>query len=400
MPDNKILFPPGFIWGTSTAAAQIETAYNHDWQGVKSKDGYIFQRTADHELRRDEDVSYITSLGNAYRMSVAWWRLQPEPFARFDPRVVAEYRSFIAKLKARHTYIMMVLHHFTNPLWFVRDGSWENPDTIPMFLDYVRQMVEHFGNLVDNWNTFNEPAVYLVNSRVVGNFPPFKKNLRHFYKALKNMSRAHRLSVDIIKAQYPGTPVGISKNAVVFSAQNWKGRVPAFIADKVFMEYIADHFIDGCDYWGMSYYAKIRLNPFPISEIDTPGLLDKMKLPHDAMWEYYPEGMKESLLRYHKRYGKPMFITESGICTHDSDVRISSIKHYLTLLHECMQEGVDLRGYFHWTTMDNFEWNLGPTYRFGLVQVDFETGNRTLKKCGKFYQKVIAHNGIPPDENS
>ncbi|OWY24133.1 glycoside hydrolase family 1 protein [Sphingobacteriales bacterium UPWRP_1] len=395
MSANIITFPPGFIWGTSTAAAQIETAYNHDWLNVKSKDGHVFNRTSDHELHRDEDVGYITTLGNAYRMSVAWWRLQPEPFAKFDKQVVAEYRSFIAKLKARNTYIMMVLHHFTNPLWFVREGSWENQNTVPMFLDYVQQMVDNFGDLVNNWNTFNEPAVYLFNSRLQGGFPPFKKSLTGFYRALKNMSRAHRLSVPLIKAAYPNVPVGISKNAVIFAPENILGRLPAKLADKVFMEYVADHFIDGCDYWGMSYYAKIRLNPFPISEVDAPGKLDKMGLPHDKMWEYYPMGMKESILRYHKRYGKPMFITESGICTENSDVRIASIKDYLTLLHQCIQEGVDLKGYFHWSTIDNFEWNLGPTYRFGLVQVDFETGKRTMKKCGEFYRTVVQNNGIP-----
>lgn len=394
MESSNLIFPPGFIWGTSTAAAQIETAYNHDWQGVVSKDGYVFQRTADHELHRDEDLGYITALGQAYRMSLPWWRLQTEPFAKFDKQVVAEYRSFLAKLSARNIYVMMVLHHFTNPLWFVKAGSWENSNTLPMFLDYVRQMVHNFGDLVQNWNTFNEPAVYLFNSRLHGGFPPFKKSPRAFYKALKNMSRAHRLSVAIIKDRFPNVPVGISKNAVIFSPQNWMGWLPAKIADKVFMEYVADHFIDGCDYWGMSYYAKIRLDPFPISEVDSPGRLDRMGLPHDGMWEYYPEGMKESVLRYHKRYGKPMFITESGICTNDSNVRIESIKDYLTLLHECIQEGVDLRGYFHWSTMDNFEWNLGPTYKFGLVNVDYETGERKMKKCGEFYKNVVANNGL------
>ncbi|QQS28030.1 MAG: glycoside hydrolase family 1 protein [Sphingobacteriales bacterium] len=394
MESNQLIFPPGFIWGTSTAAAQIETAYNHDWQGVVAKDGYVFERTSDHELHREEDLGYIASLGQAYRMSLPWWRLQTEPMARFDKQVVAEYRSFLAKLAARKIYIMMVLHHFTNPLWFVRAGSWEEKKTLPMFLDYVQQMVENFGDLVHNWNTFNEPAVYLFNSRLHGGFPPFKKSLTAFYKALKNMSRAHRLSVAIIKDRYENIPVGISKNAVIFSPQNFLGRLPAWIADKVFMEYVADHFIEGCDYWGMSYYAKIRLDPFPISEVDTPGKLDKMGIVHDGMWEYYPQGMKESVLRYHKRYGKPMFITESGICTHDSDIRIASIKDYLTLLHQCIGEGVDLRGYFHWSTIDNFEWNLGPTYKFGLVNVDYETGTRTLKKCGEFYKTVVRNNGL------
>lgn len=389
-----IQFPKNFIWGTSTAAPQIETAFDHDWVGVKSKDGFTFGRTSDHEKRRTEDLQYICQLGNAYRMSLDWSRLQREPYGKFVPEVVSEYRSFLAKLKARNKYIMLVLHHFANPNWFVRAGSWDSEKSIGMFTDYARQIVDNFGDMVDNWNTFNEPNVYLVNSRFIGNFPPFKKNIRAFWAAFNHISRAHKLTAKILKDRYPNTPVGISHNCVAFEAANFIGRLPAYIADKVFMETIPDRFLEGCDYWGMSYYARIPLAPFPVTEVDTPGKLAEWGRPHDKMWQYYPEGMKESVLRYHDRYKLPIIITESGICTDDSQVRINSIKQYLGLLHECIAQGVDLRGYFHWTTLDNFEWNLGPTYRFGLVHVNFDTGERTMKPCGEFYKQVVAQGGF------
>lgn len=390
----KLTFPEGFIWGTSTAAAQIETAVNHNWVGLQSKDGYTFKRTADHELRRDEDVEYIAQLGQAYRMSAAWWRLQEAPFAPFNIEVVNEYRSFMGKLKARNMYIMFVLHHFTNPIWFENEGSWENPMVVPMFIDYVKKVVKHFGDLIDNWNTFNEPAVYLVNSRLMGSFPPKKKNIFHLWKALKNMSNAHKKSVKVLKNHNTNIPIGISKNTVIYKAQNVLGVIPAYLIDKLFMEIIADHFVEGCDYWGMSYYAKIRLGPNPISEVHSPGKLDKMGIKHDKMWEYYPKGMQESMERYHKRYGLPFIITENGICTDDCQERISSINDYLGLLHQSIQNGIEVLGYFHWTTMDNFEWDLGPTYRFGLVHVNFETGDRQMKESGKYYQQVVTQNGI------
>lgn len=387
-------FPKNFIWGTSTAAPQIETAFEHDWRGVRAKDGNVFERTSDHELRRAEDLQYITQLGNAYRMSLDWSRLQRQANGKFDPKVVSEYRSFLAKLKARNMHIMMVLHHFTNPLWFVKAGSWEKPESVDLFVNYAAQMVENFGDLVDNWNTFNEPNVYLFNSRLMGNFPPFKRSLPAFFAAFKNMSRAHRMAVALIKKQYPNTPVGISHNCVIFQPENWWSKPFARLADHYFMEVIPDAFLEGVDYLGMSYYALIPLNPFPITEIDTPGKLKEMGRPHDGMWQYHPEGMKTSIERYHQRYKLPIIITESGICTNDCQVRINSIKDYLSLLHQCIQSGIDLRGYFHWSTIDNFEWNLGTSYRFGLVNVDFATGNRTLKKSGEFYAQVVKNNGV------
>ncbi len=385
----QITFPKDFIWGTSTAAAQIETPFEHDWKGVKAKDGYIFERTSDHELRRNEDINYIAQLGNAYRMGLDWSRLQREPNGKFVPEVVAEYRSFLAKLKARKIYVMMVLHHFTNPLWFVREGSWENPKNISYFLNYVEQMADNFGDMVDNWNTFNEPNVYGFNSRFMGSFPPFKKSLRDFWQVMKTTGRAHRLAIPLLKARWPNVPVGISHNCVVFEPLNIWGRLPAYIADKIFMEIYPEHFSEGVDYWGMSYYAKIPLGPKPITEIDTPGKLAEMGRPHDKMWQYYPQGMQESIERYWKQYQLPIIITESGICTDDSAVRIASIKDYLSLIHQSMQKGIPILGYFHWSTIDNFEWNLGKNYRFGLVKVDFETGNRTMKPCGEFYRQIV-----------
>ena len=390
----NLKFPENFVWGTSTAATQIETASAHDWKGEKAKDGYVFERTAEHEKRRTEDLQYIVKFGNAYRMSLDWARLQVAPFAPFSAEVVGEYRAFMAKMQVRNIHIKLVIHHFTNPKWFVNAGSWENPKNIQAFLDYVKQLWEHFGDFVDSWNTFNEPAVYLVNSRLLGDFPPHKKNPLSFRKAFKNMSRAHRLSVKILRHLCPYTPIGMSKNTIIFEGENWLGEKLAKVADRVFMEEMADAFVEGLDYLGISYYAKIPFSPWPITEIKQPGKLAEMGRKHDKMWEYYPEGLKENIKRYWKKYKLPIVVTENGICTDDCEQRISAIKDYLKQVHECIEEGVDVRGYFHWSTIDNFEWNLGPTYRFGLVHVDFESGKRSIKKSGLFYQDVVRNNGI------
>jgi len=131
----KITFPENFRFGTSTASYQIETAFEHDWQGVKARDGYIFDRTTDHELRFKEDAEIIASLAPNYRMSLMWSKLQQSPNAPLDAAVVADYKAFLDDLKARGVSIMMVLHHFTNPLWFAKLGSWEKEENIALWVD-------------------------------------------------------------------------------------------------------------------------------------------------------------------------------------------------------------------------------------------------------------------------
>lgn len=386
-------FPKGFIWGTSTAAAQVETAGDHNWNGVPSKDGYTFTKTTDHEKRRMEDAKYIQEFGSMYRCGTDWSRLQTEAFAAFDPDVVKEYRDFFQELNKEGTQIMFVIHHFMNPNWFEKNGNWLNEDNIPAFVDYAKKCIEHFGDLVANWNTFNEPNVYAINGFLLGEFPPFKKNIFKANKALRHMGKAHDIVYGLLKEAYPDKPVGISCNTVDFHGLNIFGKLVAKFADWWFIDFAAKHFAQ-LDYWGLSYYAHIPLNPFPITEIDHPGKLAKMGYAHDKMWAYKPESFRGIIRRFHKKYGKPIMITENGICTDDSDVRIASIKDYLTIMHEVIEEGIDLRGYIHWSTWDNFEWNLGPTYRFGLVRIDLETMERKMTPAGAYYAQVTRDNGL------
>ena len=174
---NRLSFPKNFIWGTSTASYQIETAFEHDWKGVVAKDGFIFDRTADHEKRFKEDADLILNCSNGYRMSMQWSKLQRAPYAPFHQETVDEYIQFIEQLKSKGCHVMLVLHHFTDPLWFVKEGKWDTEKHIDMFLDYVTKFVDVFGKYADTWNTFNEPNVFVSNGWVMGEFPPFKKNL-------------------------------------------------------------------------------------------------------------------------------------------------------------------------------------------------------------------------------
>ncbi len=389
----KLTFPDDFLWGTSSAAAQIETASDHNWKGVPSMDGYVFDRTTDHEKRRMEDVEYITQFGSIYRCGVDWARLQTAPFADFETDVVKEYQDFFEELNNRGMKIMFVMHHFTNPLWFENNGTWENEKNIDAFVDYGTKCIEHFSDYVYNWNTFNEPNVYAINGWLTGNFPPFKKSLSKADKVIKNLAAAHDIMYAILQVKTPSKPVGISLNTIWFEAKNVLGIAPAQFANWWFHKKVADLFQD-LDFWGISYYANILLDPTPITYIETPEKVEKLGLPHDKMWIYKPEGLRRYIKKIYDWHPKPIIITENGICTEDSQVRINSIKDYLTICHELIAEGIPLQGYIHWSTWDNFEWNLGPTYRFGLVSIDLETMERSMTEAGEFYKKITETNEL------
>ncbi|HZX73984.1 MAG TPA: family 1 glycosylhydrolase [Cyclobacteriaceae bacterium] len=386
----KLTFPDHFIFGTGTAACQIETAFGHDWEGHRSQDGFTLDRTTDHEKRYPEDIEIIASLAPNYRMSLMWSRLQRAPFSKFDDETLREYRDLIFNLRSRGVNIMMVLHHFANPVWFSERGGWANTENIPLWLDYAYKVVDEFGDHVSLWNTFNEPNLYASLGWALGLFPPYKKNIITAIKVLNNLGQAHDQVYDYIKKKYPKSMVGISHNCTVFTAENLLGFFPAKISDMWFMEYAPRHF-KKVDFFGMSYYARISHDPFPLTYLYTPEKLKKLGRDHDDMWEYYPQGLRECINRYWHQYKKPIIITENGICTNDDTKRVQAIHDYMKIVHDAIADGVDVRGYYYWSTWDNFEWTLGPSYKFGLYECDLETKARTKRPSADVFS-ALAYN--------
>lgn len=391
----KLEFPPDFFWGTSTSAAQVETAFDHQWKGFVAKDEFVFERTTDHEKRRDEDMEYIRQFGTVYRCGVDWSRLQREPYGDFHAETVTEYQNFFQKLNDGGTKVLLVLHHFANPRWFEAKGGWLQRENIPYFVDFARQCIEHFGAYVFNWNTFNEPNAYAMCSYFLGTFPPQKRSYAKANRVLRHLGIAHGVVYDLIKRAYPEAPVSISFNTSYFEGLNVLGRVPAGFADWWYNKRAARPFLSKMDYWGVSYYAYVPMNPFPITEIDKPGKLDKLGIRHDKMWGYKPEGLGIILKRLYKRRKMPVIVIENGICTDDPAERTRSIREYLKVIHDAMtKEKIPVKGYVHWSTWDNFEWNLGPTYRFGLVHVNVFTKDREMTEAGRFYAQVTRENAV------
>jgi beta-glucosidase len=385
----RLTFPEHFFFGTSTAATQIETAFEHDWQGISSRDGYLFDRTTDHELRIEEDVNIIASLAPNYRMSLMWSKLQREPLGNFDPETKQHYHSLLQQLKSRGVNIMMVLHHFTNPLWFAKRGGWEREENIALWVDFCQKVVDEYGHYISYWNTFNEPNVYASYGWITGFFPPFKINPLTAGKVVINMGKAHDIVYDYIKSKYPNQPIGISHNATLFSAENILGWFPARLSDWWFMDYVPSHF-EKVDFFGMSYYGRIPHDPLPITYLQTPHKIIEMGRKHDDIWEYYPEGMRVCLDRYWNKYKKPIIITENGVCDESDFLRLQAIQDYAEIIHQAIKDGIDIQGYYFWSTWDNFEWHLGPSMRFGLYECDLNTKNRMMKPSGALYAS-LAH---------
>lgn len=387
-------FPEHFVFGTSTAATQIETAFDHDWQGVKARDGNIFERTTDHEHRMQDDAGIIASLAPAYRMSLSWSRLQRGPLQPLHKETLDQYRTFLEELRSRGVSIMMVLHHFTNPTWFNAMGGWEKSANIRYWLDFGGKVVEELGAYVNDWNTFNEPNVYVSYGWLTGFFPPFRRQPITAFTVLRNLGAAHDKMFDIIKEKHPSQAVGISHNAVIFHAQNFMGRFPSAISDWWFMDHAPSYF-EKADFFGMSYYARVSHDPFPITYIDTPEKIKQYGKAHDDMWEYHPEGLRACLDRYWKKYKKPIIITENGVCDASDALRQQAIIEYASIVRQAISDGLDIRGYYWWSTWDNFEWHLGPSQKFGLYEMDWETKERTPRPSAKIYSELAYSRQIP-----
>ncbi len=389
----RLKFPKGFLWGTSTSAFQVETPFDHDFKGHVSPDGSVLERTIDHELNFSEDAKLISFLGNAYRGGLAWDRLQREPKGQLDTKTVEEYRTFLGTLKDNGVHVMLVLHHFANPRWFANKGGWLSEESSDIFGDYAAKVANEFHDIVGSWNTINEPTVYSTSAYMFGLFPPYEKNPLKTLRVVRNMSSAHLAAYDKIKAKSDGM-IGISNNTMFFDGVGVLGKAIANAARSFYLDFIPSKF-EQVDFVGISYYGIVPCIPLPTMEILSPGKLDKRGYLHDKMYGIYPVGLKTIISYFSEKYpGKPIIITENGFCTDDDNERKLWLNLYLVQLHEAIQEGLPIKGYFHWSTFDNWELAWGLKYRFGLVDINPETKERTIKSSGKFYSQIAKTNSL------
>jgi len=377
-------FPKNFYWGTATSAYQVEGGIRNDWTNAGEK--YDAGIACDHYHRFGEDFDLAKSMNNnAHRFSVEWARIEPKP-GEFDQKEIEHYRKVISALKERNIEPFVTLYHYTLPVWFVEKGHWLNRDSVKYFVKFAEKMVKEYKDLVKFWITINEPNIYTTHSFLRGIYPPFEKSFYKVQQVNKNLIESHKQSYGIIHKISSDSCVGIANNNNCY-----RGIL------KFFSEYYWNHqFFDaikGCqDFIGVNYYISASL----LRDLIRPQrLIKKIKREiTDVSWEIYPKGIY-FVLKDLRQYKKPIYITENGLADAKDEKRSKFIIEHLKWVHKAIEEGVDVRGYFHWSLIDNFEWDKGFGPRFGVVEIDYKNNLKRIPRPSfKLFAEICKNNSL------
>ncbi|MDD5110531.1 MAG: glycoside hydrolase family 1 protein [Patescibacteria group bacterium] len=404
---RTLYFPPRFLWGTATSAHQVEGGNrDNDWWAweQRRKSRPHSGRACDHYRRYREDIALMSAMGqNAYRLSVEWSRIEPQP-GQFNHRAIEHYRDVIRALNRAGIKPMVTLHHFTNPRWFAAAGGWTRRSSVRVYLRFVRTVIQELGDLVEFWVTINEPLVYSLQSYLVGLWPPNRKSYWLALRVYWHLVVAHRRAYREIHAYYHERrwhrpKVGFASNTVSLYAyqqhaiSSWLFiRVADFIWNHSFIVMTGRGYHD---FIAVNYYFHYRLKHI---HFRTLRFFVEARQEHREMsgvgWEVYPQGIFDVLLDL-RRYRLPIYITENGIATASETKRTRYLVSYLKEIYHAIQAGADVRGYFWWSLLDNFEWNLGFHPRFGLLGVNYRTQARIVRPAAAIYQQIAHGNSIP-----
>ncbi len=378
-------FPENFLWGTATSAYQVEggNVYS-DWE-----DYYPAGIACDHYHKYQEDFDWIVKLNqNAYRFSIEWARIEKKE-GKFDQKEIEHYREVLLSLKKRNIKAMLTLFHFTLPRWFQEKGGFTKQENIFYFKRFANRIFDEYKNLVDFWVIINEPQVYAAQGYLLKLWSPKKKNLILYLKVLRNLILAHKIIYKNFHQKQSQVWVGIAKNNQFFEPYN-----PRSIFDKLTVKianwwqnhYFLNKIKNHLDFIGLNYYFHNKIKfPFFIKNDN--------KIVSDVGWEVYPKGIYFTLKDL-KQYNLPIYITENGVADKDDRLREKFIKDHLYWIWRAIQEKVDIRGYFHWSLLDNFEWEKGFEPRFGLIEVDYKTLERKPRKSAFYYAEICKTNQI------
>ncbi|MFB6181414.1 MAG: glycoside hydrolase family 1 protein [Candidatus Magasanikbacteria bacterium] len=382
---KKLDFPQNFLWGSATSAYQVEGGIeNADWSKFKSAG-----KACDHynKFKEDFDIAADKLNQNAHRLSVKWSRVEPEK-NNFNQEAIDHYREVLGYLKEKDMKTMVTLHHFTNPVWLAESGGWELDEAPFYFARLSKRVVRELNPLVDFWCTINEPTLYANLSYRTGEWPPQKESNISFLKVLKNQIQAHKQTFEEIHEIDKEAKVGIVKNNQYYTPfsnsllDQLTVGVNSYLRNNLFLDLIRNKL----DFIGLNYYFHNRIQ-FPYK------LKNKNEVTSDLGWEVYPEGIYYALKNL-KKYELPIYITENGLADKEDELRKQFIKKHLYWVHKAISEGVDIRGYFHWSLLDNFEWAEGFEPRFGLVEVDYENQERVIRDSAEYYADVADSNSL------
>lgn len=382
---ESLKFPNGFLWGTSTSAYQVEGGIeNNDWSKV-----YPAGLACDHYHRFQDDFDLIKKLNqNAYRFSIEWSRIEPEE-GKFNKKEIEHYLKVSQSLKSRGIKTMVTLHHFTLPVWLAKIGGFSNKKSISYFSRFAKKVFLEYQNLVDFWIIFNEPLIYSSKSYLEGAWPPRKRNLNLFLKVLRNQITVHKKIYQDFHNIKSDAKVGIAKNNIYFEPANRRSpldKFSVFLASYFWNEYFLNRIRNHLDFIGLNYYFHNKIK-FPWRN------KNENKNISDIGCEIYPEGIYY-VLKELQKYNLPIYITENGIADGKDKLRANFIKEHLFWIHKAIKEGVDVRGYFHWSLMDNFEWEKSFGPKFGLVEIDYKTLERKPRQSAFYYAQVCEDNSL------
>jgi len=384
-------FPDGFLWGAATSAYQVEGSNIHaDWESFKSAG-----QASDQYNLYEQDFDLAKSLNhNAHRLSIEWSRIEPKE-GEFDKAEIAHYVKELKYLKSLNMTVMLTLWHVTLPKWVADLGGWENGQTVKYFERFVKKIIPEIGEFVDLWITVNEPGVYVYETYIEQAWPHAKKSLLGQIKTLLNLASAHKKAYKALHQIFPaGKPVGMANNVMSFEAFHKHSLTEqlAVTLNDIFINHLFYFLTKGAhDFLGINYYFHVRfkhqgLIPEPVNK------LQQIHEISDLGWEVYPEGLFDVLADLSDDI--PIYITECGIASTNDDRRNRFLIMYLQEVSRAIKAGVNVRGFFYWSLIDNFEWHLGFDPRFGLVEIDYATQKRTPRISAKVYAEIIKHNGI------
>jgi beta-glucosidase len=443
-------FPEGFLWGAATAAYQIEGAWNEDGKGESIWDRFTHRPytilngdtgdvACDHYHRMREDVTLMKELGlKTYRFSISWPRVLPQGYGQVNPQGLDFYDRLVDALLEAGILPNATLNHWDLPQAIQERGGWPNRASTDWFADYARVMFERLGDRVSFWATHNEPNIVAYLGYGDGVFPPGIANYSQAYQTAHHLLLAHGKAVQAFRqggykgeiglANYFGNYLPASESEADRAAcqrayEHWS----AIFADPLFQGHYPQSLFDWIgphapkieegdmeiisqpiDFLGVNHYFSLRVAADPRHSLLKLSQ-EQVSAPHWGQttmgWGVNPDGLKAVLLDLKARYGNPkLYITENGCAMQDRPDedgfvadwrRVDYLRAHVRAVHEALEAGVNVRGYYIWSLMDNFEWAYGYTQRFGLIRVDYPTGKRIPKQSAHWYRAVIANNALP-----
>ncbi len=433
-------FPTNFLWGAATASYQIEGAWDADGKGEsiwdrfshapgKVVNGDTGDMACDHYHRYVDDIALMRQLGlKAYRFSVSWPRILPNGRGAVNAAGLDFYDRLVDRLLAANIEPFITLHHWDYPQVLYEAGGWTNRNNLPLFADYAAILVKRLGDRISKWTTFNEPGVIAFDGYLSGEHAPGEKDIAKARQVAHNLMVAHGLAVQAIRTTNPNLQAGIVLSqwnaepadddpaSIANATRAWNTGETTFL-HPIFRGYYHPEQVEAAgatlpeiapgdmvliaqklDFLGINSYSRSVfaangwVESVPGSEYTEMG------------WEVCAPALRRLLNRINTDYHlPPIYITENGAAFRDEvgpdgkihDLRrLDYLKNHFTQVRLAMQDGVDVRGYFVWSLLDNFEWGHGYTKRFGIIRVDYETQKRTIKDSGEWYSRVIATNQV------